>query len=188
MLCRTCRGCVSDLEAQLQAAQAENKRLTDLYFESRNKADWDCQAAIDQLQAENAALRADNAGLVNVFNQITENEDMWGQCRYCHAHGYPVDETGNKLNHEEAANAQEYWTDHEEWCPSNIIDHGNAFALHPGDCLLKESEALRAVRDAAEEALPLLRAYLIFTDTKDGTEWSQTYLRLDNALAAVKGE
>lgn len=42
--------------------------------------------------------------------------------------------------------------------------------------------------DAARECLPLVRSFLIATDAKDDSEWSQDYLRLEQALATLEKE
>lgn len=102
---------------------------------------------IIKLTMENAALRADNAGLINVCKIIHENEEEWGQCRYCHAESYPVDEHGNKLEAEDTENAQEYWTDHEDWCPSAIIDNNISSFENPGDSLLQDYKRLQTIID-----------------------------------------
>lgn len=51
---------------------------------------------------------------------ITEEEEIGnGECRYCHVEEYPADNDGNRTEGE----AVQYCMDHEEWCPSYIIDH-----------------------------------------------------------------
>lgn len=53
---------------------------------------------------------------------ITENEDSGrGHCRYCGVEDYPVNKDGNPT--EDMEDAEEFHMDHEEWCPSYIIDH-----------------------------------------------------------------
>jgi Lar family restriction alleviation protein len=53
--------------------------------------------------------------------------------------------------------------------------------------VVEKTLQLEAVAEAAKACLPLVRGFLVATDAKEGTEWSQAYLRLDQALAALEG-
>lgn len=56
---------------------------------------------------------------------ITENEqDLSDTCRYCDAESYGVTEDGAPSG--EVDEIVQYHTDHEEWCPSYILDHAYA--------------------------------------------------------------
>jgi hypothetical protein len=69
-----------------------------------------------------ADTRAVLQALWKAAGTIIENEDPGnGYCRYCAVEDYPVDQDGNPI--EDAGEATEFHMDHEEWCPSYIIDH-----------------------------------------------------------------
>ena len=53
---------------------------------------------------------------------ITESEDLGnGYCRYCGVEDFPVNKDGSPTKDMEEV--EEFHMDHEEWCPSYIIDH-----------------------------------------------------------------
>lgn len=63
--------------------------------------------------------------LLKATNKIHDQEDQDGDscCEYCNAEDYPVDGAGDRIFEQDVSNAVEWWIDHEEWCPSYIIDH-----------------------------------------------------------------
>lgn len=61
------------------------------------------------------------------------------------------------------------------------------FAFNQAPAMSRQLLAYMDVVEAAKECLPLVRSFLIATDAKDGSEWSQDYLRLEQALAALEG-
>lgn len=183
---------IAPLESQLQQAQAElNETYIDedgetwfrptaeAYYaacKARNKwqeqsEEWrldrdfflvrleDEKTKVEKLEAENAALRADNAALWEVTAESFQ------------AFSIALEEARG-----------------EDWPEIRRLRDKCQQALsilHPGDSLLKELEALRAVREAAQ-------AIISHIDTEcDGECQDVAYMKLElalrNALAAVTG-
>ena len=66
-------------------------------------------------------LRALNAAADRVTEQ---EEDGYGACRYCGAESYGVTEDGKRAG--ETDEVMEYHIDHDESCPSYILNHAYA--------------------------------------------------------------
>lgn len=73
------------------------------------------------------------------------------------------------------------------WKITTIYPYRWILTSYAGKDLLEKVQRLEAVAEAAKACLPLVRGFLVATDAKEGTEWSQAYLRLDQALAALEG-
>lgn len=70
-----------------------------------------------------AALLARVARLEAAAAQITENEmHGCGNCRYCGSVSYPVDEAGARITTENVEHAAEWHVDHDDTCPSAILE------------------------------------------------------------------
>lgn len=91
-----------------------------------------------ELEAENAALRADNVVVLNLIRKIDNNGcNEYGKCRYCGAVEQVFDDGSTMQKHE-------------QWCPKVIINNTSFPFPHPGAPLLKELEGLRKVAEIAQ--------------------------------------